>query len=108
MAADPTEPSDADEHRRRLHALIDLLPRRTRRGILWLLEPEARWARIPVGVLFIIGGFLAILPVFGFWMLPVGLILIGEDIPLVRRVVARMLHCLEKRRPHWFDRSGTD
>jgi hypothetical protein len=33
--------------------------------------------------------FLAILPVFGLWMLPLGLILLSEDLPIVRRRDAR-------------------
>ena len=41
----------------------------------WLRKPASRWARIPAGVLLIIGGRLAILPVFGLWMFPLGLML---------------------------------
>ena len=103
MAGDSYEPSDADGHRRRVRALVDLLPVRARRPILWLLRPEARWARIPAGVLLILGGFLGMFPVLGFWMLPLGVILIGEDIPIVRRGVKRSLDWLEKRCPHWFE-----
>ena len=46
--------------------------------------------------------FLAILPVFGLWMLPLGLILLAEDLPIVRRGVTRALDWLERRRPHGF------
>ena len=49
-----------------------------------------------------LGGLLGFLPVLGFWMLPLGVILLAEDIPVVRRGVARALDWLEKRRPHWF------
>ena len=44
----------------------------------------------------------AILPVFGLWMLPLGLILIAEDVPVVRRAVSRALAWMEKRWPGLF------
>jgi len=55
-----------------------------------------------------LGGFLAVLPVFGLWMLPLGLTLIAEDVPVVRRGLARVLDWLEERRPHWFKSPGDD
>ena len=54
---------DAHRHRRRLESLIDRLPGRVRTSVRWLLQPESRWARIPLGSLLILGGCLAILPV---------------------------------------------
>ena len=41
--------------------------------------------RLPLGVLFILGGVLSILPIFGLWMLPLGLMLLAVDIPLFAR-----------------------
>jgi hypothetical protein len=49
-----------------------------------------------------LSGFLAILPVFGLWMLPLALIPLAEDLPVVRRGVMRTLDWLERRRPNWF------
>ena len=101
----------ADEHarhRRRLESLVARLPGRFRNATLWLLRPESRWARIPAGLLLILGGFLSLLPVFGLWMLPLGLLLIAEDVPVVRRSLARALDWLEDRRPHWFKKPGDD
>jgi hypothetical protein len=108
MARDQNAIPDADGRRRRLGALVHRLPLRARSAILWLFRPEARWARIPAGVLLVLGGLAGMLPVLGFWMLPLGLILIGEDVPLVRRGVNRALDWLEKRRPHWFTPPGAD
>jgi hypothetical protein len=100
---------DAGErHRQRIGNLIDRLPRRFRGAIRWLLQPASRWVRIPAGVLLILGGFLGILPVLGFWMLPLGVILIAEDLPAVRRPVMRLLDWPEDRRPHWFSKPGGD
>lgn len=47
--------------------------------------PESRWARIGIGCGFLVGGCLAILPVFGVWMLPLGFIILSMDIAIVRR-----------------------
>lgn len=106
--ADVSAKQEALRHRRRLSSLIDRLPRRWGDAIHWLLKPESRWARIPAGALLILGGFLGILPVLGFWMLPLGLFLLAEDIPAVRRVLGRLLDWVEKRWPHWFSRPGSD
>ncbi len=47
--------------------------------------PESRWLRIALGVLFVFFGILGFLPVLGFWMIPVGLLILSLDFPLVRR-----------------------
>ena len=70
--------------------------------ITWLRRPSSRWARIPAGVLFLIGGVFSILPVLGLWMLPVGMVLLAEDVPPLKRLTDRCLHWIERRRPHWF------
>jgi hypothetical protein len=72
----------------------------------WLRKPASRWARIPAGVRLIIGGCLAILPVFGLWMFPLGLMLLADDIPPLRRARDRALDWLERRRPRWFAAAG--
>jgi hypothetical protein len=55
--------------------------------------------------LLIAGGFLAILPVFGLWMLPLGLALIADDVPWLKarleqaaRWCEKMWHRLPRRR----------
>ena len=68
----------------------------------WLRSPAARWVRLPLGILFILGSLLFILPIFGLWMLPVGLLLLAEDVPALRRMRTRVLDWIERRRPHWF------
>jgi hypothetical protein len=52
--------------------------------------------------MFCLGGVFAILPVLGLWMLPVGLVLLAEDMPALRRMTDRALAWIEPRRPHWF------
>lgn len=47
--------------------------------------PRSRLARIGVGVALIFGGILGFLPVLGFWMVPLGVLVLSQDIPAVRR-----------------------
>ena len=51
----------------------------------------------PHGVLFILGGLLWFLPVVGIEMLPVGLLLIAQDVPFLRRPVGRFMIWLERK-----------
>jgi hypothetical protein len=52
--------------------------------------PENRALRIVVGVLLVIGGMLGFLPILGFWMIPLGFIVLAQDIPAVRRFNRRL------------------
>lgn len=86
----------------RLQRLIDRLPKSWQKAVRWLRRPASRWARIPAGLLLIVGGCLAILPIFGLWMIPLGLVLLADDIPLLARLRGRMLDWIERHRPGWF------
>ncbi len=68
------------------------------RWYLRLIRRKAIWIRIPVGILLIVAGVFGFLPVLGFWMIPIGVILIGRDIPFVRRLALRVLRVLRKGR----------
>lgn len=98
-------PNDRDHHL--VERLIDRLPRRIQAPTRWLRRPSSRWARIPAGVLLVGGGFLAVLPLFGLWMLPLGLFLLAEDMPPLRRTRNHILDRLARRRPHWFAAGGS-
>jgi hypothetical protein len=65
-------------------------PDRLARAIRWMRRPQARLVRIPLGILCILGSFLWFLPVLGLWFLPLGLLLIAQDVPFLRRPVGRM------------------
>ncbi len=68
------------------------------RQIRNLRHPDARWARLPVGVLFVLGGLLApLIPVLGVWMIPLGLLLLAYDVPALRRPTANFtIWCTRK------------
>ena len=47
--------------------------------------PQSKPIRIGLGILLIAGGLLGFLPVLGFWMIPLGLLVLSVDLPVVRR-----------------------
>ncbi|MFZ2099043.1 MAG: hypothetical protein WAU86_00590 [Oricola sp.] len=47
--------------------------------------PNSRVGRIALGSTLVVGGAVGFLPVVGFWMLPLGLLVLSQDIPRVRR-----------------------
>ena len=96
----------SQHHEQRIERLIGRLPEKLQTIIRWLRRPGLSWVRVLAGLLFIAGAFLSILPVFGIWMLPVGLTLLAEDIPPIRRVRDRFLDWIARHRPHWF--AGSD
>ena len=57
----------------------------------WLLRPSMRALRIVVALLLIVASVFWFLPILGLWMLPLGLLLLAEDIPPLRR---RLVHGL--------------
>ena len=65
--------------------------------------PTSRLIRIPIGVLLVIGGVLGFLPILGFWMIPLGLLVLSVDLPFVRRwrrrVTVRLGHWLRRNYP---------
>jgi hypothetical protein len=91
------------EHDWRLERLIDRLPRRIRLSIRWVRQPSGRWLRIPMGLLLTSGGILGFLPLVGFWMLPIGLALLADDVSPLRSLRSRILDWVEHHRPAWID-----
>lgn len=69
--------------------------------VSWLRKPQSRFARIPLAVLLIVGGILSFLPVLGLWMLPLGLLLFAQDVPILQKPMAKMLGWLERK---WIER----
>jgi hypothetical protein len=52
--------------------------------------PASRTLRIALGIGLIIGGLLGFLPILGFWMLPLGLLLLSIDFHFARRFRRRI------------------
>lgn len=87
---------------KRLQKLLTKLPENLAALIRQWRGMEARWKRIPVAFLFLIGSLFFWLPILGVWMLPLGLLLLAEDIPVLRSVIYRFVNWLADRRPDWF------
>jgi hypothetical protein len=77
---------------------------RIRIGQKSLPLPANRFARLAVGLLLIIGGVLGFLPILGFWMVPLGLLVLSYDLPPVRRWRRRFL----VHHSEWFRRRHPD
>ena len=60
--------------------------------------PRSRPLRIALGVLLILLGFLGFLPVLGFWMIPLGLLVLSHDFAVVRRQRRKLTVWWERRR----------
>ena len=76
---------------RRLDEAEEQLPGPLAEWVAHLRKPSASWVRIPLGLLFIVGGFLGFLPILGFWMVPLGLLLLALDFALLRRPTAYLI-----------------
>lgn len=101
--AGPARPrSPADDHpdhhfERHFERLQNRLHPRVAAPVARLRQPHLRWLRLPLGVALIAGGFLGFLPVLGFWMLPLGVLLLAQDIPFLKRPTARALDWCHRR-----------
>lgn len=74
-------------------------PRRTIRVVgRELRMPRSRLSRIALGIALIVGGVLGFLPVLGFWMIPLGLLVLSYEFARVRRWRRRSIVWWERRR----------
>jgi hypothetical protein len=51
-----------------------------------LPKPASKLGRTVLGGALVLGGMLGFLPVLGFWMIPLGLIILSQDFAPVRRL----------------------
>jgi hypothetical protein len=77
------------------------LPPRARRILAWLRSPRRWWLRIPLALLLMAGGVLSFLPILGLWMLPLGALLLSQDIPWLKRATVAVLMPLEAAWNRW-------
>ncbi len=63
--------------------------------------PRSKVLRIGLGVGLVMGGLLGFLPVLGFWMVPLGIIVLSVDIHAARRLRRRASIWWERRRRAW-------
>lgn len=93
-----TMPNRPDFHAL-MHRFEERLPDWIARTSRYLRQPSAMLWRIPAAAVLIVGGILGFLPILGFWMVPLGLLLLAVDIPLLRPPLVRLLHWIEQKWP---------
>jgi hypothetical protein len=65
--------------------------------IRWLRMPSSFAVRLVIAILLILGGIFSFLPVLGIWMLPLGLLLIAQDIPLLQNPLVAAFAWIERK-----------
>ena len=93
-----------DRHRRRLDRQLQAMARRfpALRGLIAASESRPGVLfRLPLGMLLLIGGFLGFLPVLGFWMAPLGLMILAIDLPVLRPWVSAVIVRFRRRWALW-------
>lgn len=89
--------SDKTDLNRELDRLAQHLPDWAARLMRWLRSPSCRVVRILLAILLVLGGIVGFLPILGFWMIPLGLALIAQDVPALRRPMARFLGFINRK-----------
>ena len=87
----PMSKQTRDELNAELSRLAKQLPDWAARLVNWLRGPSSGWVRIPLAVVLIVAGFVGFLPILGFWMIPLGLALLAQDVPFLQSPMARLL-----------------
>ena len=78
---------EAKRLRRQFDALSRTVPM-TRSVTNRLLQDRMRLVRVPTALFFLLGGVFSFLPMLGLWMLPLGMMLLAVDVPLIRPTVS--------------------
>jgi hypothetical protein len=94
----------ARKHEDRLRRQLDAIARSAsvpRSRVEALLGNRMRLLRVPLAIFLILGSLLAILPVFGLWMAPVGLLLLAVDVPALRPRVSAAVIRTRRRLSLW-------
>jgi hypothetical protein len=71
--------------------LQEVLPARAARWLAWLHSPRAIWVRVPVGLLCTAASALWFMPIIGIEWLPLGLLLLAQDLPFLRKPVGQLI-----------------
>lgn len=92
---------DRDELDRIIERYQAKMPRWMARFIDWIRKPELRVTRVISGVVLVLLGFVGFLPILGFWMVPLGLLLLAQDVTFLRRPVVRAIEWCERKWEGW-------
>jgi hypothetical protein len=88
----------SDRFHRELDRLEGHLPKWSHGAFQRARRPDAIFLRTLIALLLIIGGIGGIvLPVLGFWMVPLGLALLAVDLPFLRGPLGRLLAYVNRK-----------
>ena len=95
----------------RLDRIVDRyaakMPRWMARFVAWIRKPELYWFRLLTGVLLVLFGLIGFLPILGFWMVPLGLLLLAQDVTFLRRPTVNAIYWIERRIKAWRGRAAS-
>lgn len=84
-----------------LDSELDRLQERLPNGVSRVMDkarsPAAAPYRIPLGIALTAGGIVGFLPILGFWMVPLGLALLAQDVPVMRPPLARVVAWVNRK-----------
>jgi hypothetical protein len=86
----PRMNSNRPDFEEELRQFEEKLPVRAAGFLRWVRRPSSAWLRYPLALLLVFGGIFGFLPILGLWMLPLGFILIAQDLPFLRPPMARL------------------
>jgi hypothetical protein len=75
------------------------LPASLAKAMSWIRRPAPKSVRMPLGVALVAGGTVGFLPILGYWMLPVGLVILARDVPQLRPPLVRFFDWVERKLP---------
>lgn len=90
---------DQDALDERVERLERRLPDSLARAVAWLRRPAPKAVRVPLGAALVAGGAVGFLPIVGYWMLPVGLVILARDVPPLRAPLVRFLDWIDRKLP---------
>ncbi|MDK4733888.1 hypothetical protein [Rhizobium sp. CNPSo 3490] len=96
---DRQETTSSEKRRRRAGRFgIDHVNHRLMLGSFSIGMPHSRIGRMAIGAALVFCGLLGFLPVLGFWMLPLGLLVLSHDLSIARRLRRRLAVWWHRRR----------
>jgi hypothetical protein len=92
-------PNDKEKLDDCLDQFASRLPDKAGRFTRWITRSSSTVIRIPIGGALIAGGVAGFLPILGFWMVPLGLVVIAQDVPFLRPPMIRVLGWINTKLP---------
>ena len=98
---------DHDRLDRIIERYSEKMPGWMARFVSWVRRPELRIPRVAAGILLVLFGLVGFLPILGFWMVPLGLLLLAQDVGFLRRPVVNVIYWAERKWQARQRRNGT-